>query len=56
MAVPIVGDTWYSSAFNKIKGASEHYKDDNNYRSVIQGVIYGVIGIVVLSTGALGQC
>jgi len=55
MAVPFVGILGIILLVIGLKGFSEHYKDDNIYRSAIWGVIYGVIGIVALSAGVFGS-
>lgn len=55
MVVPIVGILGIILLVIGLKGLSEHYKDDNIYRSAIWGVIYGVIGIVALSAGVFGS-
>jgi uncharacterized membrane protein len=55
MAIPIVGILGIILLVIGLKGLSEHYKDDNIYRSAIWGVIYGVIGIVALSAGVFGS-
>lgn len=54
MAVPVVGIIGIILVLIGLKGLSEYYRDDSIYRNAFTGVIFGIIGIIILSIGGLG--